>query len=199
MEEEEVVVAKDNAAREEKTRRCNRSHAPIRFTRRFTAAVAGPVFMMRMSAPVVTLATVESPATPRGGERESVLWRADSLTHTFPGISYSQVIYDAYIALGERRTAASHSIPTRSYIHVVAYFQMPGRPLSPCLPSPFLGALFRVARERRRRARAGRFGFWTRASPFGYPLFLPLLPPPRPSKDFYISQFLRVITLPTIS
>ncbi|KAF7386228.1 hypothetical protein HZH68_013360 [Vespula germanica] len=33
-------------------RRCNRSHAPIRFTRRFTAC-ARPVFMMRMSAPVV--------------------------------------------------------------------------------------------------------------------------------------------------
>lgn len=46
-----------------------------------------------------------------------------SRTPSFYGnISYSQVIYDAYIALGERRTAASHSIPVRSYIHVVAYF-----------------------------------------------------------------------------
>lgn len=105
--------------------------------------------MMRMSAPVVTLAT-EPPATPPGAERESVLWRADSLTHTFPGISYSQVIYDAYIALGERRTAASHSIPTRSYIHVVPYFQMP-RP----------SALETFQDGERRRA--GRFGFWPRS------------------------------------
>lgn len=110
MEEGRKEGAKDNAAREAKSRRCNRSHAPIRSTRRFTA-VAGLVFMMRMSAPVVTLAT-EPLATPPGAPaRESVLWRADSLTHTFPGISYSQVIYDAYIALGERRTDASPLYP----------------------------------------------------------------------------------------
>jgi len=78
-----------------------------------------------MSAPVVTLAT-EPPATPPEAERESVLWRADSLTHTFSALATGQVIYDTYIALGERRTAASHSIRARSHIHVVAYFQTPG-------------------------------------------------------------------------
>lgn len=66
---------------------------------------------MRMSAPVVTLATEQLATPPGAPARESVLWRADSLTHTFSGISYSQVIYDAYIALGERRTAASPLYP----------------------------------------------------------------------------------------
>lgn len=87
------------------SRRCNHSHAPIRLKQTVYGCRyrTGPVFMMRMSAPVVTLAT-ERPATnPSWSRAQSVLWRADSLTHTFLlGISYSQVIYDAYIALGER-------------------------------------------------------------------------------------------------
>lgn len=177
--------AKDNAAWEAKSRRCNHSHAPIRFSRRFTA-VAGLVFMMRMSAPVVTLAT-EPPATPPGAERESVLWRADSLTHTFPGISYSQVIYDAYIALGERRTAASHSIPTRSYIHVVPYFQMLG---------PSALETFQDGEQRR----AGRFGFWSRSRST---IFFSSFPSHTHTQTFskhpyMLLLFLDIITFPNI-
>lgn len=157
---------KEDAMREAKSQRCNRSHAPIRFTRRFTA-VAGLVFMMRMSAPVVTLAT-EPPATPPGAERESVLWRADSLTHTFPGISYSQVIYDAYIALGER---ANRREPL--YPYAILY---PRRRL-------FLDAL-RLGNFSGWRAgtRARRFGFWTRVCLIIF-FFV---------ENFYTLQFLRL-------
>lgn len=93
--------------------------------------------MMRMSAPVVTLAT-EPRATPPEAERESVLWRADSLTHTFPGISYSQVIYDAYIALGERREPL--------YPYAILY---PRRPL---FPDAWASALETFQDGERRRA-----------------------------------------------
>ena len=61
------------------SRRCNRSHAPIRL-KRTGVGIAGPVFMMRMSAPVVTPAT--EPASNPSWSRARVFYGAQIASRT---------------------------------------------------------------------------------------------------------------------
>lgn len=97
-----------------------------------------------------------------------------------PGISYSQVIYDAYIALvnGEA-PRATLSLRARSYIHVVAYFQTPGRGES---------ALESLQDEWRARTLVefSSVGFRPRISPF--------LPVRGCGKDYAISRISTAVT-----